>query len=447
MKIGIKWLIILSFVFVFDNVCFAEVSANDKNRIIVTTDLGGTDPDDIQSMIHLLACSDIIDIEGLISSQVWQDFPDKVDSIKRVVDVFCEALPTLACHSKGYPSATYLKSIIRRGQTVSNMDGVGEGKDSPGSDFIIEVVDREDDSRPVWILAWGGTNTIAQAIWKVQNTRNQFDFDRFISKIRIYDILGQDDAGAWIAKSFPDLIYIRNKEVYGWQADDDWVRENIQAIGPLGRAYPDREWVYEGDSPSFLYLLANGLNCPDHPDYGGWGGRFDLSRKDSVRGMDFIKRCGKDESRFDPYHMIVSAVEGSSAIIKWKEHIWNDFAARIRWASTDDYSAVNHHPVAVVNDDRKLEPLVRGVKPGHTYTFDAKGSFDPDGDSLSFRWEIYDMPTSYKGDVKIKNYDGHKCNIYIPSDASGNKMHLVLIVTDSGSPALTTYRRIILNVE
>lgn len=163
--------------------------------------------------------------------------------------------------------------------------------------------------------------------------------------------------------------------------------------------------------------------------------------------MDFIKRCGKDESRFDPYHMIVSAVEGSSAIIKWKEHIWNDFAARIRWASTDDYSAVNHHPVAVVNDDRKLAPLVRGVKPGHTYTFDAKGSFDLDGDSLSFRWEIYDMPTSYKGDVKTKNYYGHKCNIHIPNDAYDHKMHLLLIVTDSGSPALTAYRRIILNVE
>ena len=55
----------------------AQVANGDKHRLIVTTDLGGTDPDDIQSMIHLLLCSNAIDIEGLISSQVWMDDPDK----------------------------------------------------------------------------------------------------------------------------------------------------------------------------------------------------------------------------------------------------------------------------------------------------------------------------------------------------------------------------------
>ena len=45
----------------------AQVANEDKYRLIVTTDLGGTDPDDIQSMIHLLLCSNVIDIEGLIN--------------------------------------------------------------------------------------------------------------------------------------------------------------------------------------------------------------------------------------------------------------------------------------------------------------------------------------------------------------------------------------------
>ena len=106
-----------------------------KNRLIVTTDLGGTDPDDVQSMIHLLVCSNVFDLEGLISSQVWMTDPDKTDSIRKVVENFGEVLPRLKKHAEGYPDLAYLRSIIKRGQVVSNMDGVGEGKDSPEVDF------------------------------------------------------------------------------------------------------------------------------------------------------------------------------------------------------------------------------------------------------------------------------------------------------------------------
>jgi hypothetical protein len=32
----------------------------------------------------------------------------------------------------------------------------------------------------------------------------------------------------------------------------------------------------EGDSPSFLYLINNGVGDPEHPDWGSWGGRYEL---------------------------------------------------------------------------------------------------------------------------------------------------------------------------
>lgn len=105
------------------------------------------------------------------------------------------------------------------------MSGVGEGKDSPGSELIIDAVDKKEDSRPVWLAAWSGMNTIAQAIWKVHATRTPEEFRKFAAKIRIYDVLGQDDAGAWIAKSFPEIFYIRNKEIYGWGPSDEWIKE------------------------------------------------------------------------------------------------------------------------------------------------------------------------------------------------------------------------------
>lgn len=243
----------------------------------MTTDLGGSDPDDIQSMIHLLVCSDRVDIEGLISSQAWVDDPDKTPALRSAVDNFISVLPNMLVHSPEFPSAEYLRSIVLRGQSRAHMDGVGRGMDSPGSELIVRSV-TNDDERPIWLVAWGGMNTIAQAIWKLRDTMEDDTFRHYTSKIRIYDILGQDDAGAFIAKNYPEILYIRNKEVYGWPPDDKWTNDNIQSKLPLGKHYPNRIWATEGDSPSFLYVIANGLNDSEHPDYGGWGGRFSLIR-------------------------------------------------------------------------------------------------------------------------------------------------------------------------
>lgn len=224
--------LIISLLTVFLSI--GNLFSQEKSRIIVTTDLGGTDPDDIQSMIHLLVCSDCIDIEGIVSQLAWIPAPDNTAAIKDIIDQYGKALPNLRKHSSDYPSAEYLKSITVQGQKVPHMDGVGNGLDSPGSDLIIKVVDDKQDSRPVWLVAWGGMNTIAQAIWKVKNTRNNREFTTFANRIRIYDILGQDDSGAWIAKNFPEIIYIRNKEVYGWAPDDQWIKSNIQKKRTVG---------------------------------------------------------------------------------------------------------------------------------------------------------------------------------------------------------------------
>lgn len=87
------------------------------------------------------------------------------------------------------------------------MHAVGEGMDSEGSDWIIKTVDK-DDKRPVWVLVWGGPNCLAQALWKVRNTRTQAETDAFVDKLRVYVISDQDDSGPWIRQSFRDLFYI-----------------------------------------------------------------------------------------------------------------------------------------------------------------------------------------------------------------------------------------------
>ena len=55
---------------------------------------------------------------------------------------------------------------------------------------------------------------------------------------------------------------------------DDWVNANIRAKGPLGALYPYPCCIHEGDTPSFMNLIDNGLASAMSPAYGGWGGRY-----------------------------------------------------------------------------------------------------------------------------------------------------------------------------
>jgi hypothetical protein len=184
---------------------------------------------------------------------------------------------------------------VKQGLPKYGMLGVGDGKDSEGSDWIIKVLE-EKDERPLWISVWGGVNTLAQALYKIKNTKSEAE--KLIAKLRIYTISDQDDSGIWIRKHFPDLFYIVSPgDDYGsatWNAinsfvdginndeiSNHWLAQNIQqGHGPLGAAYPDVAYGMEGDTPSWLSLIPNGLNEAEHPEWGGWGGRYELYKPD-----------------------------------------------------------------------------------------------------------------------------------------------------------------------
>ncbi len=330
------------------------------------------------------------------------------------------------------------------GQTGYGMSDVGDGKDSPGSDLIIASVDK-DDPRPVWVGAWGGANNVAQAIWKVRATRSKEELSKFLSKLRVFDILGQDDAGAWIAKNFPEVLYIRATGVYGWQPpkNGDYQRTDIQSHGPLGAVYPDTQWATEGDTPAFMHVYPNGLNDPDRIDQGGWGGRFDLTKKAGIRSMKPVT----NEGEFDPYLMFGNSAEGAKAIKRWSTAYDNDFAARMDWSITSEYSDANHHPIAVVNGDTSRTVLQVSAAPGSTVDLNAVGSSDPDEDALTYSWSFYQEPSSYKGEVKIEDTSAAAAKVMIPSNAGGKNLHIILELHDDGKPNLYAYRRVIINVK
>ena len=418
-----------------------------KPRIINTTDLGA-DPDDEQSLVRQLVSANEYDIEGLIvSTGCWKKSQSNTKMLDKILDAYEKAYPNLAVHSNGFPSPKYLKSISVMGQTGYGMRDVGTGKDSPGSELIIASVDRE-DPRPVWVMGWGGMNTIAQAIWKVRETRSQEELKRFLGKLRLFDILGQDDAGAWIAKTFPDVFYIRATGVYGWQPSDEYLDNHIQNHGPLGAVYPDRQWATEGDSPAFMHVYPNGLNDPDQVDHGGWGGRFDSVKKVGIRSMSEVSKINAQaEPQYDPYYMYGNTEEGANAIKHWSNAFDNDFAARMDWSITNSYEGANHHPIAILNGYGTREVLEINTNEGSFLDLTADGSFDPDGNSLSYSWSFYKEPSSYDGPLTIENEFSKSARLKIPEDAGNKTIHIILEIVDSGSPNLYAYRRVIINVD
>lgn len=409
-----------------------------KPRIINMTDLGA-DPDDEQSMIRFLVQSNEFDVEGLIvCTGCWWKSQSGTIMLDNLVNAYGQVVANLKVHDPDFPSLAYLQSVSKLGQKGYGMGDVGQGNDSPGSELIISAVDK-DDPRPVWICFWGGGNTLAQALWKVKNTRSDAELQNFVRKIHVYDVLGQDNAGTWIAKNFPDMIYIRAKSVYSWQPSDSWLDTNVQDHGPLGAVYPDRKYATEGDSPAFLHVFPNGLNNPDEPWQGGWGGRFGRTKQSGIRGMSCMN--GEDQ-QYDPYYMYGN-VENNS---RWSNAIHNDFAARMDWTVTSNYSAANHHPVAVVNGDTTRKVTEVPAVPGSTVNLSAAGSYDPDGNSIAYKWFYYSEPGTYIGTVTIQNNTTPASVVSVPSNANGKELHIVLELQDSGNPGLYAYRRVIIKV-
>ena len=165
-----------------------------KPRILVLTDIEN-EPDDAQSMVRLMTYANVLDIEGLVATtSCWKRNSIADWRIYEIVDAYGKVLDNLEMHEPGYPTHKMLKSLIKKGIPLFGMSGVGEGKDSEGSDWLISVVD-SDDERPVWVSVWGGANVLAQALWKVRETRSANEVKEFVSRIRVYTISDQDDTG------------------------------------------------------------------------------------------------------------------------------------------------------------------------------------------------------------------------------------------------------------
>lgn len=450
----------------------ADETHNARLRVCVLTDISG-DPDDQQSLVRFLTYANEFDVEGLIATtSCWKQRDPDANAIHRVVSAYGKVRSNLLLHAPGYPKADYLSGLIKSGVDGYGMSAAADQLDNEGIDHIISVVDRSDD-RPVWFLSWGGSNTLGGAVMKVKKMRSSEAAKAFVARIRGYEIAVQDDGHAYIAHHFPDAKLISSElqwkgmsrttpgfnrwpESRGGNNDvcsHDWVRNHIQTNqGPLGQQYPNAEYLWEGDTPSFLYLIPNGLGSPENPSYGSWGGRFGPDRTLNVRSGTGNKTVDPRMDTYRDYSLYSDARDTwtfhdktytdnrYAPIFRWREAFQHDFQARMDWC-VKPYNQANHPPVAVFNG----RPI-QDVRPNAIVQLNAMGSWDPDGDKLSYRWWVYREAGSHDGDVAIRDATKANATLTVPNARPGTQIHVILSVADDGQPSLKRYQRAILTV-
>ncbi|PKA98569.1 uncharacterized protein DUF5060 [Flavobacteriaceae bacterium MAR_2009_75] len=264
-------LLIISFVIIG---CNSPAEQKLKPRVLISSDIGGTDPDDFQSMIHLLMYSDAVSIEGLVASPYG---PGRKKDFLDIIDLYEKDLPKLKRHSAELTHPDSLRAICKQGATdLAPFKGFSSSTE--GSDWIIKSAKAKSD-RPLWVLVWGGLEDVAQAL---------HDAPEIKEDIRVYWIGGPNkkwgvNAYSYIAEKHPDLWMIEANATYrGWFIDDDapenintenYYKNFIEGRGHMGKDfvnYYDGE-IKMGDTPSLAYVM-NG--DPNDPLGESWGGSF-----------------------------------------------------------------------------------------------------------------------------------------------------------------------------
>lgn len=463
----------------------------EKKRFIALTDIyrlpedKQPEIDDVESMCRLILYSNDIDLEGLIatSSFCYRGGGKESDRkiILDIIDAYEKVKPNLDVHAKGYPDPDYLRSITFCGiAEYGKKLGVGFGdekyNDNPGVNHIIQVIDKKDD-RPVWFGLWGGCNTLAQAVWKVWKTRTETEFDKFIRKIRVYGISDQDKGGIWMRENFGDrLFYIVSPSAGNylgaaafmhatWQGisfdyfggrkvrksfagarndmiTNEWIKKNFCGTTPYRAVYPVPTMAMEGDTPSYLGLIPNGLSDMEHPDWGGWGGRYEYYRPEKAPIF------GKKE-KYPIWTNADDTIEigngqtttGNHATIwRWREAFQNDFLCRLRWTEESEFGKAPHAPIVKLKTDDQIT-----VKCGEKIVLSAEESEDPNGYGLKFHWFNYKEAGTYSEVIRIENNGRAEVSFIAPTKSG--ELHFIVEVTNEAAPAVTRYARIIVKVK
>lgn len=484
-----------------------------KARTIITTD---GEVDDMNSFLRYLLYSNEIDTEGIVlTSSVYHYAGDPEKGIEPFrwtgerwihdfIDQYEKVYSNLCVHDENYPSPDRLREIYR----VGNISYKGEmEKETAGSIFIENYLLNDQDPRLLYIQTWGGTNTTARALKSLEEKYSATpDWaaikQKIEKKVVLYIILDQDETySEYIAKNwkikvvndcfnFWHFAYLW-KKVNGnltTRLSSEWNYDLKTNFGPLlekyalmgdgnqldgelpeeqrgsdsylmnNSEYQRHEFISERDSPSFFYLLKNGLRNDEDPSFGGWGGRF--SKKNPYLFTN-------DALDYNPY---TQKFESEYSLTRWLDDIQDDFKARAQWCVAKRFEDATHYPIVHLNG-----ALDRQVEPGEKVVITCEAQ-DPNQRPLYYQWWIYHEASSYTPmnllkpnyeeiegfvigqsaesvaechpAIKLEGANTSQVTCYVPENIKPEEtLHLILEVTNDCENKLKTYRRIILTAK
>ena len=455
-----------------------SIKPKEKTRVIITSD---GEIDDECSLVRFLLYANEWDIEGIVTSSSqyhWHGHKWAGDDwIDPSLNAYEAVYPNLLKHDKNYPSPAYLRAHTFLGnvEAEGEMDSI-----TAGSEHIVQVLLDESDPRPIWLQAWGGTNTIARALKTIEE-KHPDRMAGVAKKLRFFFIWEQDTTyqayirphwGKYniltiISDQFIALFYHWKK--YMPQKEQTylagpWMNEHIlhnhgplcasyKAHGPDEKGFVAGDFRSEGDSPAFMHTIMTGLRSLESPDWGGWGGRYVKVRDNTW--LDPVSEPGYTYPEGRWYgnsawgrERLKKDIPNDQALTNYLKPLWrwtdvlqNDFAARADWC-VKPYNQANHPPVVKLAHALDLK-----ARPGTTLKLSAKGTTDPDGNKLTYSWWQYAEADTYPGTVAVQNGTNQNASVSVPADAQkGQTIHLICEVTDNGTPQLTRYQRVVVEV-
>lgn len=451
-------------------------STTDKPRVLVTSD---GEIDDECSLVRFLLYTNDWDVEGIITSSSqyhahghnWAGD----DWAQPYLKAYAQVYPNLLKHDARYPTPAFLqvRTLLGNVKAEGEMDEI-----TVGSQRIVEVLLDDSDPRPVWLQAWGGTNTIARALKTIEEKYPE-KMAVVAQKMRFHFIWEQDKTYQdyirphWGKFNIPTIIsdqfialfyhwkkYLPQKEQS--YLVGSWMKKNIiEDHGPLcalykshskgDKGFDEGDFRSEGDSPAFFHTIPTGLRNMESPDWGGWGGRFV-----KVRENTWLDPVAEPGYQYPEGRWYTSSAWGRTRLKKeiphdaeltaylepqwrWIAALQNDFAARADWC-VKPFAEANHAPIA-----RVVGALDRTVRPGEAVKL-AATAVDPDGNTLTFKWWHYADADTADSMVAITDADSPDRASFVVPNETGRTVHIILEVTDSGSPKLTAYQRLVFTI-
>jgi hypothetical protein len=458
---------------------------------------------------------------GLCPCTSWRFSPDE-RFIDQIVNAYAHAWPNLKVHDPDYPSPEVLKARIKWGNVEFDGDF---SHDTDGSNLIKSLL-LDDQPGPLYVTAQGGESTIARALRSIygqyaKTSRWDAIRENVSRKLVIIPSGDQDGSEAsYIRPNWPGVrIYQFSGIAFGYGAQDraapedkiyftpEWTHNNISSRGPLGALYrvwgdgkqmvkgdrtdyfglsgytadqlrqmgymvwmhpePKGSFLGEGDTPTFLNLIGNGLRAWQNPQWGGWGGRMHpggsglslfgpsppLAPADTSGVARGLAPAGSDANKPGPpqqqskidmstFHLPNLPPRTAAINAHFFAAAENDLAARIQWSVSPKFSDANHPPVVRIKG-----PLARSSSPGSTVQLEGEVS-DPDHNSVKVKWWQYNDAGTYPGDITFSDPAALTTSFRVPGDARpGETINLILEATDDGTPPLTRYQRVVVTVQ